>query len=263
MTNTLQTLILAAIILCSTTVWAQTETDNAANQVLQKINEALSQDDCDKAQLSYNQWKALTNSTNSSVESRIKNCQSKNLDKLANQTKQKIVEALLQGDCDKAQRNYYIWKDLTAQTNLVFEAEIKDCKNDTEKEKPIQSQTETKTYKKGDLKIGQEFQGGRIVYLDKSGIHGWIVTITDVTQEAVCWSTANETCQKLTLGGNTNWRLPSRNELEIILKNKKLFGMYSEYWSSTYCYRYGDSHYTNNGCSSIGGNHQVRAIREF
>jgi hypothetical protein len=165
-------------------------------------------------------------------------------DNLSKEVFKKITEAILKGDCDRAQRAYNVWKELTEKTNPDIEAEIEDCKN-SDKKKPTPK-----------LKIGQDFQGGRIAYLDDSGIHGWVVTISDVTNEAVYWDIANKTCKELTLDGYSNWRLPSREELKMILKHKKLFGMHSEYWSSTnYC--------TNVQERSSLNKYQVRAIHEF
>jgi hypothetical protein len=65
---------IAVMLLCNTVSWAQT--DEIANEAMQKVNEALTQGDCDKAQRAYNIWKELTSQTNSSVESRINNCKS-------------------------------------------------------------------------------------------------------------------------------------------------------------------------------------------
>ena len=126
MTNTLQTLILAAIILCSTTVWAQTETDKAASQVMQKIEEALLEGDCDRAERNYATWKTLTGGTNPLMEDGIRNCQNA---KSANQIKQIVEEALLQGDCNRAQINYNQWKVLTKKTNNATENSITECNN--------------------------------------------------------------------------------------------------------------------------------------
>ena len=61
----------AVLFLCSTAVRAQ---NDAANQTMQTINEALSQNDCDRAQRAYNAWKVLTEKTNSDIEVKLKQC---------------------------------------------------------------------------------------------------------------------------------------------------------------------------------------------
>jgi len=72
MKNVLKISIFALMILCSAMVYSQT--DDNANQIMQKINEAISQGDCDQAQKRYNVWKEFTQTTNASVESRIAEC---------------------------------------------------------------------------------------------------------------------------------------------------------------------------------------------
>jgi hypothetical protein len=52
-------------------------------------------------------------------------------DNTSNEVFKKITDALVKGDCDRAQRNYNIWKTLTEQTNSDIEAEIKECYNQT------------------------------------------------------------------------------------------------------------------------------------
>jgi len=47
----------------------------------------------------------------------------------ANQTMQTINEALSQGDCDRAQRAYNVWKVLTEKTNNSVVSRIEECKS--------------------------------------------------------------------------------------------------------------------------------------
>jgi hypothetical protein len=68
---------IVVMLLCNTVSWAQT--DETANEVMQIVNEALTQGDCDKAQRAYNTWKALTNTTDSSVEKKMKECKNEEL----------------------------------------------------------------------------------------------------------------------------------------------------------------------------------------
>lgn len=120
----------------------------------------------------------------------------------------KITEALVSGDCDRAQRNYNIWKTLTEQTNPDIEAEIRECSASKKEE-------------------AKEF-----VELKDAGI---AVAKKDASSTYVDLATANELCKNSRLGGYANWRLPQKHELYTIYTNKNiipnLLGMY--YWSST------------------------------
>ena len=94
--------------------------------------------------------------------------------------------------------------------------------------------------------------------------------------EAGCTTpgTAADICANLSLGGYSDWFLPSKDELNLMYQNLKLFGVggfaddyYSCYWSSSEGnaynawhrdFDYGDQH---NGSKSRAG--QVRAVRAF
>lgn len=73
MSGILKISVFAVMLLCTTIVWAQT--DETVNQVMQKIDEALSSGDCDRAKRAYNVWKVLMEQTNNSIEGKINDCQ--------------------------------------------------------------------------------------------------------------------------------------------------------------------------------------------
>ncbi len=118
------------------------------------------------------------------------------------------------------------------------------------------------------FKVGQEYQGGIIFYVEKSGNHGLIAAFQDLGQaswgcpsvlvqgadgEAVGTGFENtlaivngceeegiaaKLCFDLVLNGFDDWFLPSKDELNQLYLQRKIVGGFSEdlraaYWSST------------------------------
>jgi hypothetical protein len=121
------------------------------------------------------------------------------------------------------------------------------------------------------LTIGQSYQGGKIAYIDASGLHGLIVAPSDQSTGAswgcssteisgaggTAFGTGNQNtiniingcstagiaarlCGDLVLGGYSDWYLPSQYELSYLYQNRVAFGgspnggfAYDKYWSST------------------------------
>ena len=113
----LKSIILAALFLYITAVWAQ---DDDLARLMRNINAALSEGECDceKARRNYNAWKDVTQKTDKDIETRISNC-----------FMQKIRTAISEGNCDEAQRNYDSWKGFTQKTNNSIVVSIKNCFN--------------------------------------------------------------------------------------------------------------------------------------
>jgi len=123
--------------------------------------------------------------------------------------------------------------------------------------------------KKSLFKIGQEYQGGIIFYIDSSGEHGFIAAPFD-QGDSIVWGCqtlkitgADETkigsglqntidivngctspniaariCYDLVLNGYDDWYLPSKDELNLMYKNRNVIGNFSNdivapYWSSS------------------------------
>ena len=116
------------------------------------------------------------------------------------------------------------------------------------------------------LEIGQEYQGGKIAYLDATGKHGLIAAPADqsagiqwyngsdiatgatgtaigtgknnttkIVQAQRAGNYAAKLCDDLVLNGYNDWYLPSQDELKELYKNKDLIGGFTTgwYWSST------------------------------
>ena len=79
------------------------------------------------------------------------------------------------------------------------------------------------------------------------------------------WKDAKKACAELGEG----WRLPTKDELNVLYKNKKKIGGFDggEYWSSTEAEIYGvwgqyfDDGFQANFEDNIKGTHAVRAVR--
>ena len=151
------------------------------------------------------------------------------------------------------------------------------------------------------LYVGQSYNGGKIAYIDNTGLHGLIAAISDQTTSIVWWNGTNtntgatsiaigfgqsntnsiiasqgnsgayaaKLCQDLILGGYNDWYLPSLTELSWLHGNKVAIGNFaaSAYWSSSE-----SSISTAKGESFVNGSSgpyskssglRVRAIRSF
>jgi hypothetical protein len=114
------------------------------------------------------------------------------------------------------------------------------------------------------LVVGDNFGGGKLVYIFESGdsgyvegeVHGIIAASNDLN-EGYIWGggffdglgggklnsigyvnqlTAADACNALTLNGYDDWYLPCRMELELVMDNMEAIGNFTEgpYWSSTH-----------------------------
>jgi TolB-like protein len=84
------------------------------------------------------------------------------------------------------------------------------------------------------FRIGDKGPGGGIVFFVKDGSH----LECSPTLGTGNISTANRILQTYDLGGYTDWRLPTKDELDLVYQNLKKRGMGNfmdkQYWSSTY-----------------------------
>ena len=146
--------------------------------------------------------------------------------------------------------------------------------------------------------VGQAYGGGIVFYVDSSGQHGLIASTSDQgtakwgclgnsisgTQIAIgtgATNTANiiancgevniaaKICDNLVLNGQSDWFLPSQNELMLMYQYRNLIGGLNGnyYWSSTENGPTGAvlllTSYGSSGGGYKGDSYGVRAIRAF
>ena len=112
--------------------------------------------------------------------------------------------------------------------------------------------------------------GGLVVYEEWAGRHGLVAAITDLGIE-MDWNAAKTACDELILNGYSDWRLPTKDELNRLYVNLKMVGVGNlanrYYWSSSEGDGYG-AWYQNFyvGSQDVDGKSEtyyVRAIRAF
>ena len=99
--------------------------------------------------------------------------------------------------------------------------------------KPDNKQTNKTADKPAKVVLGQEYGGGIVIYAAANGEHGMIVSSKEVGN--VNWDKAQKICAAYKIGNTGGWRLPSKDELNIIYQNRKHLGNYTKgnYWSAT------------------------------
>jgi hypothetical protein len=120
----------------------------------------------------------------------------------------------------------------------------------------------------------RQIKNGGIVVYEKNG-HGLVVAPTDL--EPSEWNDAKIACGKLVLNGYSDWRLPTKKELNSLYMNRdKIDGLGAQfYWSSTEWTDYGNvwGQYLDDNSPQYSGLQQllnknddfykVRAVRTF
>lgn len=131
---------------------------------------------------------------------------------------------------------------------------------------------EAKTYIRAYVKNSKGISYGKsVTVFDPSFINlpaaGIAVQRTDITgTKGAYWDDANSLCENSTVGGLTDWRLPTKDELMTMYSNRDFIGGFIitssgytyEYWSSTPSSSY--YYYVSfcNGYSSAAGSHTYK-----
>jgi len=120
----------------------------------------------------------------------------------------------------------------------------------------------------GGLKIGQSYQGGKVLYVDDTGKHGLIAAPSD-EMGLYTWDEAIAVCKEKVLKGYDDWYLPSKGELQELYLNRNIIGGFTTgfYWSSSEVdTKYAWCQYFSSGVqygSNRGYTYGVRAVRAF
>jgi TolB-like protein len=129
-------------------------------------------------------------------------------------------------------------------------------------------QTIARTVTRVTYKIGDKGPGGGIIFFARDGKY---MECSGELGKTEYWSDAVRLVQNYSGGGFTNWRLPTREELNLIYVNLKVNNrekfINEFYWSSSengsnnvWGIRFADGEHFN---GTKGGNGQTRAVREF
>ena len=101
----------------------------------------------------------------------------------------------------------------------------------TASEKAVSAQMEAPA-----KRLGINYGGGIVFYLDATGKHGLIAAPVDI-KEKMTWDKAITEGKSVEYGGYRDWRLPSLNELKELYRTKSIVGSFSDaddyYWSSS------------------------------
>ena len=83
------------------------------------------------------------------------------------------------------------------------------------------------------LTLGQEYQGGKIYYIDESREHGLIAYMEDLGPAS--WDGAIQGAEDFEANGFSDWRLPTLDEMNLLYDQRAYLGEFQPtwYWSST------------------------------
>lgn len=85
------------------------------------------------------------------------------------------------------------------------------------------------------FKIGDEYGGGIICYVDETGKHGFVKVswLAPSIRGKFSWRGAVAACENLKYNGYSDWRLPSSQEIKKIASQFSYITSNGEYWTST------------------------------
>ncbi|HWR02207.1 MAG TPA: DUF1566 domain-containing protein [Chlorobaculum sp.] len=133
------------------------------------------------------------------------------------------------------------------------------------------------THVPANLKVGDNYGGGKVAYLFQSGDEGYVagqthglISAKEDQASNTTWDKAVKACQQFKGGGFSDWRLPNKAELNRLYVSRAAIGGFKDhhfYWSSTESDKndaWDQSFRT--GVQNLGyklDNNYVRAVRTF
>ncbi|MEI6758548.1 MAG: DUF1566 domain-containing protein, partial [Chlorobium sp.] len=105
-----------------------------------------------------------------------------------------------------------------------------------QKAEKLKAEKETAAPVTTTMKVGDEYGGGKIAWIDATGKHGLIAAKADLPgADKYTWYAAKKACEDLVENGYSDWYLPSKDELNRLFYAKSAVGGFadSSYWSST------------------------------
>jgi hypothetical protein len=122
--------------------------------------------------------------------------------------------------------------------------------------------------KKTAPKIGEEYGGGIVFYVDAAGHRGLVATKADLPGN-YSWEAAKNACRNLDENGYSDWDLPGKDELSKLYQAESAVGGFASgvYWSSTeYVADYAWIQHFVNGYQIFSSKYyewRVRPVRAF
>ena len=117
------------------------------------------------------------------------------------------------------------------------EAKVREKKEAAERLEAakLKAEKEAAAFLLGTLKIGDEYGGGIVFFVDAAHKHGMIAAKTDLPGPYFTWEEAKKACEDLVENGYSDWYLPSKDELDMLYFEKSAVGGFESvgYWSST------------------------------
>jgi hypothetical protein len=139
-----------------------------------------------------------------------------------------------------------------------------------------------------EIRIGAQYGGGIIFYVNRTGKHGLIAAksdmpgyssalaaLKDISEGFFNWKDAVDSCEQLEINGHSDWFLPSKEQLNLIYLHKGAVGGFvhassasSNYWSSSEssdgsAWIMDFSHFGSQTLDNKESYNRVRAVRVF
>ena len=116
------------------------------------------------------------------------------------------VRFLDEGNCDRAEMNYNVYKKLSGKSSKFIEDKITECKDSSGQSSGV-------------LRVQLNFNDYEVLPSDLDGLY--------------TWEEAKTACENLTAFGKSDWILPDKAELAGLCNDKNKIGIDSTHWSSS------------------------------